>query len=180
VVRPVAVAADARLAAAGGVVYSPAPGAADAVLLGAREVGLAEESTVAQFTFEVLRPGDPHIELASALARDAANRPVQLTLGKGGPGAIPGVTALAMAGANPFHGQTAVELSLAHPGNVAMTLYSVDGRRVRQLMQGAQDAGVHRVLWDAHGDDGHAAAPGVYFLRVEADGLRFTRRLVLL
>jgi len=81
VVRPLTASAGAMITAGGGVVLSPAPGVADAALLGARVVGLSGEGVVAEVGFEVLRAGDPHIAIASVIARDAANRPVAVVRG---------------------------------------------------------------------------------------------------
>jgi hypothetical protein len=180
VVRPLSAAAGALLAAGNGVVFSPSPGTADAVLLGAREIGLAGEGAVAEVVFEVLRPGEPRIAIASIVGRDAANRPVPVTRGLGSTHVVPQTTALAMSGPNPFHAGTAVALSLAHASRVEVELFSVDGRRVRRLMDGVQEPGVLRIQWDGRDDGGRGAGAGVYFLRVEADRQRFTKRLVLL
>jgi hypothetical protein len=162
------------------VVFSPAPGKADAVLLGARPTGLAGEGVVAEVEFEVLRPGEPRIDIAGIVARDLANRPVTVNRGVAGAHLLPQATALAMAGANPFRGSTALELALAHPGRVEAELFSVDGRRVRRLMEGVQEPGVLRLEWNGRDDGGRGMPAGVYFLRVEADRQHFMRRLVLL
>jgi flagellar hook assembly protein FlgD len=135
---------------------------------------------VAEVVFEVLRPGEPRIAIASIVGRDAANRPVPVTRGLGSTHVVPQTTALAMSGPNPFHAGTAVALSLAHASRVEVELFSVDGRRVRRLMDGVQEPGVLRIQWDGRDDGGRGAGAGVYFLRVEAGRQRFTKRLVLL
>ncbi len=162
------------------MVFSPSPGTADAVLLGAREIGLSGEGEVAEVVFEVLRPGEPRVAIASIVGRDAANRSVPVTRGLGNSRVVPQTTALAMAGPNPFHAGTAVALSLAHASRVEAELFSVDGRRVRRLMEGVQEPGVLHLQWDGHDDGGRGVPAGVYFLRIEADRQRFTKRLVLL
>jgi hypothetical protein len=43
-----------------------------------------------------------------------------------------------------------------------------------------QEPGVLRLEWNGRDDSGRGMPAGVYFLRVEADRQRFTRRLVLL
>jgi hypothetical protein len=179
VVRPLGATAGALLTSSEGVVFSPAPGKVDAVLLGTRSTGLTGEGDVAEIEFEVLRAGDPRIAIAGVVARDVANRPVTVGLGASAHD-LPQTTALAMAGSNPFRGSTALELALAHPGRVEAELFSVDGRRVRRLMEGVQEPGVLRLEWNGRDDGGRGVPAGVYFLRVEADRQRFTRRLVLL
>jgi hypothetical protein len=41
-------------------------------------------------------------------------------------------------------------------------------------------AGRHSVVWDAKNDAGERVASGVYFVRLECDGARDSRRLVVL
>jgi hypothetical protein len=49
---------------------------------------------------------------------------------------------------------------------------------VRTLVDGARPAGPNEVAWDGRTDDGTVAAPGTYFVRLEAPEGRETRRVV--
>jgi flagellar hook assembly protein FlgD len=51
---------------------------------------------------------------------------------------------------------------------------------VRRLAAGPLAAGEHAVPWDGKDDAGRAAASGVYFVRLEGDGVRSTRKAILL
>ena len=61
-----------------------------------------------------------------------------------------------------------------------MAVYDVQGRRVRELHRGLLPSGWHRVLWDGRNETGIPVASGSYFYRVESQGLRLTRKLILI
>lgn len=81
---------------------------------------------------------------------------------------------------NPFRRSTSIALSLERRGEVDVTVYSVDGRRVRRLASGPRSAGAHVFTWDGSDGGGRRVQAGVYFVRVEAPGLREVRRVALL
>jgi minor extracellular serine protease Vpr len=85
-----------------------------------------------------------------------------------------GRLALAPAGANPFRGTAAFDLTLPREGNVQLAIMDIEGRVVARLLDGVQSAGTRRVYWHA----GRANA-GVYFARASAGGETVTRRVVL-
>jgi hypothetical protein len=64
-------------------------------------------------------------------------------------------------------------------GSVELTMFDVNGRKVRQLVSGVLAAGKHDAEWGA-GERGPRLVPGVYFLRLTAGGERTTRRIVVL
>jgi hypothetical protein len=81
---------------------------------------------------------------------------------------------------NPLRGAVALTFALAEPGPAELVVYGVDGRRVRALVSGRLEAGVHRAVWDAR-DDGHRPVPpGVYYARLTAGDRRFTATMVRL
>jgi len=47
------------------------------------------------------------------------------------------------------------------------------------LVDGIRAPGRHRIAWTAEGARGRASA-GVYFVRYEAAGMRFTKRMLML
>jgi hypothetical protein len=49
-------------------------------------------------------------------------------------------------------------------------VYDISGRRVRRVADGTFEAGEHLLRWDGDTDASLAAAPGVYFLRVQVNG----------
>lgn len=88
----------------------------------------------------------------------------------------PARVSFALAGANPFRGSTAVAYSLPVPMPVRLDVYDLAGRRVKTLVDGDQEAGVHVVSIDL-ATAGRAGA-GVYLLRLKAAGVEKTLRVV--
>ena len=81
---------------------------------------------------------------------------------------------------NPFNSQTVLSYFLPKSGPVRLELFSVTGQRVAVLRQGPQQAGYHRLRWNAQDGEGRPLASGIYFYRLEtADGI-LTRKLTLL
>jgi hypothetical protein len=83
-------------------------------------------------------------------------------------------------GPNPFRDLLRVFLTLPAAGPTRVALHDVAGRRVRVLHDGLLAAGAHAVAWNGRDERGGAAAPGVYFLRVESGGEVRTRKVALL
>ena len=84
-----------------------------------------------------------------------------------------------------------VQLAFAAPrvgdglaGDLDVSIFDARGRRVAVLVHGRPqvEAGVVRLEWNGRDGEGHAAGPGLYFLRVRAPSARFetTRRVVML
>ncbi len=104
--------------------------------------------------------------------------------GADGPGADAGRGAPPIAFAppapNPSPGAVTFTFDLAvAAADARLTLFDVQGRRVRDLLAGPRDAGRHVARWDGRDTAGRAAPAGLYFARVLADGEAATRRVVL-
>jgi flagellar hook assembly protein FlgD len=80
---------------------------------------------------------------------------------------------------NPFNPATVIRYSLPQAGFARLSIYDLLGRRVRTLLDGVQPAGAQQVTWDSRDDSGRLVASGIYFYRLESEGLVQTRRLML-
>lgn len=87
-----------------------------------------------------------------------------------GPLEHPAATALAAAYPNPFRADAALRFDLARAGEVLLEVYDLRGARVRTLAEGPWAAGRHAVRWDGLDEHGRPASPGVYLVRLRADG----------
>ena len=81
---------------------------------------------------------------------------------------------------NPFGSATAIRFALPARGTAILAVYDVTGRLVARLVEGEVDGGRHEVRWDGRNRAGKAAAPGVYFYRLEAGERQEVRRMVRL
>jgi hypothetical protein len=93
--------------------------------------------------------------------------------------AQPMVLRLDPARPSPTAGSTAISFATPAAGPVSLRLYAVDGRLVRTLIDDAVAAGEHRVAWNGRLESGQMAAPGIYFLKLQAERKAITRRLTL-
>lgn len=76
---------------------------------------------------------------------------------------------------NPFNSSTAISYSLAAAGHVTLAIYNITGQKVATLFSGVQQAGEHKMVWDAAG-----VPSGVYFARLESGGGCRSVKMVLL
>jgi hypothetical protein len=81
---------------------------------------------------------------------------------------------------NPFNPSTTIEYQVASEARVAVRVYGVDGRLVRELVNGVKPAGLYSTVWDGADNEGRPVASGVYFCHMTAPGFVGTQRLVLL
>lgn len=76
---------------------------------------------------------------------------------------------------NPFNPSTRINYSLHTAGKVNLTVYSVDGRKVAELVNSNKGAGNHSVIWDASG-----LSSGVYIYRLTSSSHTTTKKMILL
>jgi hypothetical protein len=60
-----------------------------------------------------------------------------------------------------------------------MGVYDVQGRQVAELVDEQQPAGQYLRPWMGKGHDGRQLAAGVYFLRIDFEGIIESRKLVV-
>lgn len=80
---------------------------------------------------------------------------------------------------NPARGGTSFVLTLPAAGPLDVAVHDVTGRRVRSLRNGVATAGPQLLRWDGRDAEGHAAQPGLYFIRARAAGQSANTRVVL-
>jgi FlgD Ig-like domain len=82
---------------------------------------------------------------------------------------------------NPSKGSVRIEYQIPQTSPVSLEVYDVTGRLVRTLARSSsQAAGDHVSTWDGRDDRGHPARSGIYFLRLDAGGVRETHRMLRL
>jgi hypothetical protein len=96
------------------------------------------------------------------------------------PNGMPLAFDLGSATPNPAAGRCALALRLPQAARVNASVYDAAGRRVRSLSAREWTAGAHSLGWNLRDDAGRTVADGLYFVRVEVAGQRWTRRVVVL
>jgi plastocyanin len=75
---------------------------------------------------------------------------------------------------NPFNASTTIEFETKNVADTKLEVYDIVGRLVDVLQQGAVEAGIHKVVWNAD------VPSGVYFYRLTIDGQAQTKAMTLL
>ncbi|MAF11150.1 hypothetical protein CMK11_11930 [Candidatus Poribacteria bacterium] len=86
---------------------------------------------------------------------------------------------------NPFNPETWLPFELAEAGDVTLTLYDANGRRIRAIALGRRQAGYHgagsgAARWDGRNEQGEAVASGAYVAELRVGAARSARRILLL
>jgi FlgD Ig-like domain len=87
---------------------------------------------------------------------------------------------LAAPAPNPSSGPLEIDFALPRTSRADLRIFDLAGREVAHPLAATMAAGAHRVTWSGRDGAGHAAGPGVYFLRLATDHEAVTRRIVRL
>ena len=75
---------------------------------------------------------------------------------------------------NPFNPTTQIQYTLGKNTKVEIAVYDLLGHKVATLMNGYQNAGSHKVVWDASG-----ASAGVYMCQMKTNNVVETKKMLL-
>lgn len=81
---------------------------------------------------------------------------------------------------NPFNPHTIIAYSLKKQANTEVTVYNSKGQLIRRLVSEAKGAGLHRIGWDGKDTQGREVSGGVYYVRLTADGIHHSKKIILL
>ena len=95
-----------------------------------------------------------------------------------GPTAPDGGLRLEGARPNPFGLMTTIAFDLPRPGHARLTILDVRGRTVAELVNDFRPAGPAFSIWQGRASTGGIAPPGLYFVRLEHEGVVRSTRLV--
>jgi len=80
---------------------------------------------------------------------------------------------------NPFTPSTTIRFALSAAVPVELSIYSIQGRLIRTLVDGLRDPGGHIVEWDGRDAAGTEVAAGVYLYRLSTGEFEETRKMIL-
>ncbi|MBD3290579.1 T9SS type A sorting domain-containing protein [candidate division KSB1 bacterium] len=81
---------------------------------------------------------------------------------------------------NPFNSSTIIEYNLSESSHVNVTIYDITGRRITELVNTNQSAGVYRIKWNGKNAALTEVASGVYFYRITTKDFDQVSKMVLL
>ena len=98
---------------------------------------------------------------------------------------LPEVTQLLQNYPNPFNPETWIPFELNQDSDVSLTLYDTDGRLVRRLDIGFQEAGTYlrreqAIYWDGRTQSGEQVASGTHFYTLKTAGYVSTQKMIIL
>jgi flagellar hook assembly protein FlgD len=67
---------------------------------------------------------------------------------------------------NPFNPETTIQYEVKEPGETALTVFDVTGRKVVQLMHGPSASGSHEYQWNGKDAQGRSVPSGIYCCRL--------------
>jgi hypothetical protein len=78
---------------------------------------------------------------------------------------------------NPFDQSTVINYSIPEQGNISLKIYDINGRLIKVLYEGIQAGGNHSVKWNGQDDLGNQINAGMYFIKLNSNGLNQTMKL---
>ncbi|MCF7919179.1 MAG: C10 family peptidase [Candidatus Cloacimonetes bacterium] len=81
---------------------------------------------------------------------------------------------------NPFNPETEIIFSLKSPASVSLNVYNIKGELVKELLNGNQASGEHRILWQGNDENGKAVGNGIYYYMMRSGRYTSTGKMVLL
>jgi Tol biopolymer transport system component len=81
---------------------------------------------------------------------------------------------------NPFNPVTNIVFTLNLNAHISIRIYDLNGREIKQLINGFYNLGHHSIVWDGKDRQNRAVSSGVYFYQIIINGQIRTKKAVLL
>ncbi len=81
---------------------------------------------------------------------------------------------------NPFNPSTTIRIAVNQRRRVRLSIYDINGRQVRNLLNEVLPQGFHEFKWDGNNDSSEPLPSGVYFYRMLSGGEQQTRKMMLI
>ena len=81
---------------------------------------------------------------------------------------------------NPFNPLTTLSYSLPADMEVELSIFNIQGEKIRELAQGFQGKGTKTVIWEGKNSQGKEVSSGIYFCKLRSGSLYETIKMVML
>jgi biotin operon repressor len=81
---------------------------------------------------------------------------------------------------NPFNPETNIEYQIKSATEILITIYDVQGKRVKSLADDYRQAGTYTIKWNGLNESGIQVPSGVYFIRISAGNEILNHRIVMM
>jgi len=79
---------------------------------------------------------------------------------------------------NPFNPGTRIEFSIPKKAHIIIKIHDILGREIKTLIDDELPPGSHFVFWDGNDGNNNKTPTGIYFIRMQAEGVTRTMKVV--
>ena len=79
---------------------------------------------------------------------------------------------------NPFNPSTKIEFYLPEPNNITLSIYDINGKKVKNLYSGYSNSGYHTIEWDGQSNSFNDVPSGIYIVGFTYDNNTITNKVV--
>ena len=109
-------------------------------------------------------PNDINAIILNYLSTEKDVQPVTFKLGQNFP--------------NPFNGQTQIPFTLINPENISVNIFDINGRIIKSLFVGYQNAGSTVLKWDGTNNFNEIVSSGIYFYKIKTSNISSMKKLI--
>ncbi len=81
---------------------------------------------------------------------------------------------------NPFNSSTQISYCLKEGGKIELTVFNINGQKVKTLYNGFKEAGTHKITWDGTNDAGNLISSGLFFYQLRQKNKIITKKMLYL
>ena len=81
---------------------------------------------------------------------------------------------------NPFYSTADIQYKVIRAGKVKVDVYNIKGQHIKSILEETKSSGSYQLIWAGTDKAGNKVAPGIYFMRLEADGKALTKKMLTL
>ena len=98
------------------------------------------------------------------------NREFKIYFSKDKESLRPDLTIAGLAYPNPMSTSATIPFIVSEKAGIQISVYDLQGRKIKDVVSGMFDAGVHQALWDRTDSSGMPVASGLYLYRMSVNG----------
>ena len=81
---------------------------------------------------------------------------------------------------NPFNPSTTIQYEIPKTGKVEVSIFDINGRLIKNVVNQTQQAGSRRVVWNGQNKSGVQVASGLYVYTVKFENTILSKKMILL
>ncbi|MBP7309771.1 MAG: T9SS type A sorting domain-containing protein, partial [Candidatus Cloacimonetes bacterium] len=81
---------------------------------------------------------------------------------------------------NPFNPTTTIAFSIPKDAKTKLSVYSIKGQKVKDIISGELQKGFHKAVWDGKDSTNRSVSSGIYIFRLESGGKVSVRKAMLM